>query len=87
MHSFTWMMCTFALSQFKCRFIRVFKKHRLTDIDLELSNVDLVMLITKNLGFKKIMKRQVNESCWYSFRKLGRYALDQLYLCLVSLEA
>ena len=69
----------FALSQFKLDYPEYLKKaYRLTDDDLELSNVDLLMLITKNLGFKEDYEK-ASERIVFDIRsgKLGRYTLDQ----------
>ncbi|WP_298729152.1 ribosome biogenesis GTPase YlqF [uncultured Granulicatella sp.] len=69
----------FALGQFKLDYPEYLKKaYRLIDSDLELSNVDLLMLITKNLGFKEDYEK-ASERIVFDIRsgKLGRYTLDQ----------
>lgn len=69
----------FALNQFKLDYPEYLKKaYRLTDDDLELSNVDLLMLITKNLGYKEDYEK-ASERIVFDIRsgKLGRYTLDQ----------
>ena len=76
----------FALSQFKLDYPEYLKKaYRLTDDDLELSNVDLLMLITKNLGFKEDYEK-ASERIVFDIRsgKLGRYTLDQAPVSLTG---
>ena len=76
----------FALSQFKLDYPEYLKKaYRLTDDDLELSNVDLLMLITKNLGFKEDYEK-ASERIVFDIRsgKLGRYTLDQAPVSLTE---
>ena len=76
----------FALTQFKLDYPEYLKKaYRLTDDDLELSNVDLLMLITKNLGFKEDYEK-ASERIVFDIRsgKLGRYTLDQAPVSLTG---
>ena len=76
----------FALSQFKLDYPEYLKKaYRLTDDDLELSNVDLLMVITKNLGFKEDYEK-ASERIVFDIRsgKLGRYTLDQAPVSLTG---
>ena len=76
----------FALSQLKLDYPEYLKKaYRLTDDDLELSNVDLLMLITKNLGFKEDYEK-ASERIVFDIRsgKLGRYTLDQAPVSLTG---
>lgn len=76
----------FALSQFKLDYPEYLKKaYRLIDSDLELSNVDLLMLITKNLGYKEDYEK-ASERIVFDIRsgKLGRYTLDQAPMSLTE---
>ena len=76
----------FALSQFTLDYPAYLKKaYRLTDTDLELSNVDLLMLITKNLGLKDDYEK-ASERIVFDIRsgKLGRYTLDQAPVSLTE---
>jgi len=78
----------FALSQFKLDYPEYLKKaYRSIDSDLELSNVDLLMLITKNLGFKEDYEK-ASERIVFDIRsgKLGRYTLDQAPVSLMGEE-
>ena len=52
---------------------------------MELSNVDLLMLITKNLGFKDDYEK-ASERIVFDIRsgKLGRYTLDQAPVSLTE---
>ena len=76
----------FALCQFKLDYPEYLKKaYRLIDSDLELSNVDLLMLITNNLCFKEDYEK-ASERIVFDIRsgKLGRYTLDQAPVSLTE---
>lgn len=68
----------FALSIFRSYYPESLRKaYRLSEDELEVSDVDLLMKITKNLGFKDDYER-ASERIIFDIRggKLGRYTLD-----------
>lgn len=74
----------FALSLFRAYYTEALRKaYRLAEDDLELSNVDLLLKITKNLGFKDDYER-ASERIIFDIRagKLGRYTLDSAPISL-----
>ena len=68
----------FAINIFRTYYTESLRKpYGLSDADLELSDVDLLLLITKKLGFKDDYER-ASERIIFDIRggKLGRYTLD-----------
>ena len=68
----------FAINIFRTYYTDALRKpYGLREADLELSDVDLLLLITKKLGFKDDYER-ASERIIFDIRggKLGRYTLD-----------
>ena len=68
----------FAINIFRIYYTDALRKpYGLSEADLELSDVDLLLLITKKLGFKDDYER-ASERIIFDIRggKLGRYTLD-----------